>query len=195
MTFYTGTQTEVLFANGFAYPAANASASTAQNLLAGASGKYQQPLFPGGFFQQGRTGQVATVDFSCILAGHGDPDRDVHRRAGHHARARSPAVPTLVACTAFPRTSSGPGGTVHGHIDISNWGSGYGTSSVATNLWSTISLIVNNGSTPGGYRGGRPDAAGDHRLLGEPVVVPDGDVHHVQRPATPARSSKSSFSA
>lgn len=148
MTFYSGTQTEVIFANGFAYPAANASASTAQNLLAGVTGKFQQPLFPGGFFQQGRTGQVASVDFSCILATTATPTVTFTAGLDTSAGTLSSGT-TLVACNAFA-TSAWSGGTVHGHIDISNFGSGYGTSSVSTNLWSTISLIANNGSTTGG---------------------------------------------
>ena len=141
------TQTEVIFANGFAYPAANANSTSAQSLMTGASGKYQQPVFGGGFFQQGRSNQVASADFSCILATTATPN--VTFTAGLNTASNNISGSTLVACNAFA-TSAWSGGTVHGHIDISCFGSGYGTSSVSTNLWSTISLIANNGSTAGG---------------------------------------------
>lgn len=138
----------MLFANGFAYPAANASSSSAQSLVTGASGKYQQPYFPGGFFQQGRTGQVAAVEFAVILAGQGSATTATFT-AGLNTAANTIGGSTLVAANAFTCTSFASG-TVHGRVIISNFGSGYGTSSVSTNLWSTMSAIFNNGSTTGG---------------------------------------------
>lgn len=144
ISFYSGTQSELLFANGFAYPAANASSSSAQFLMTGASGKYQQPYFQGGFFQQGRTGQVAKAEFVITLAGQGSATTATFT-AGL-ATAANTAGSVLVAANAITCTSMS-GGIVHGEVVISNWGSGYGTSSVATNLQSTIDLRFNNGAT------------------------------------------------
>jgi len=138
----------VIFANGFAYPAAAASSSSAQSLMTGATGKYQQPVYWGGFWQQGRSNQTSTIDFSVILAGQGSATTAIFT-AGLNTASNNISGSTLVACNAFTCTSFSSG-TVAGHIEISNFGSGYGTSSVATNLWSTISLIANNGSTTGG---------------------------------------------
>lgn len=147
VSFYTGTQSEVIFANGFAYPTANANSTSAQSLIAGASGKYQQPVFYGGFFQQGRTGQVAAAEFAVILNTSGTPN--VTFTAGVNTSSNNVSGSTLVATNKFA-TSSWSGGTVYGRLIISNFGSGYGTSSVSTNLYSTMSVIANNGSTTGG---------------------------------------------
>jgi hypothetical protein len=58
MSFFTGTQSEVLFAGPEADYAAVASAvTTAQFLMTGASGDFQQPYIPAGFFQMGRRNQ------------------------------------------------------------------------------------------------------------------------------------------
>ena len=145
MTFYTGSQTEVLFANGFAYPAANASASTAQNLLAGASGKYQQPLYPGGFWQEGRSNQVSVVDFAISLSGQGSATTATITAALDTSAGTLTSDAVLLAFPAFTCTSFSSA-TVIGRLLISNWGSGYGTSSVATNLQTSGSLVVYNAS-------------------------------------------------
>src|SRR5216684_3361026 len=147
MSSYTLTNTEVIFSNGFAYPIANANSTSAQSLITGASGKFQQPYFPGGFWQQGRTNQVATAKFAIILATTATPNVTI--TAGLNTAPNNISGSTLVACNAFA-TSARSGGIVHGEVTISNFGSGYGTASVSTNLQSTISLIANNGATTGG---------------------------------------------
>lgn len=138
MSFYTGTQTEVLFSNGFAYPAANASSSTAQSLIAGASGKFQEAVFPGLFFQSGRTGQVASVDFALLITGQASATTATIT-AGLATSSNNVSGTTLVASSAFTVTSWSSGSAV-GKILISCFGAGYGTSSVSTNLWSSLSL-------------------------------------------------------
>ena len=117
MSFLTGTQSEVMFANGFTYPTANASSAAAQSLITGASGKYQQPFFPGGFFQQGRTGQVAKAEFTITLGGEDRDDRDHHRRAEQAANTISGGA-TLVAANAVTCTSFASS-TWHGELLIS----------------------------------------------------------------------------
>lgn len=140
MSYYTGTQAEVIFANGFAYPAAAASSSAAQNLMAAASAKNQQPLFPGGFFQQGRQNQVAAVDFAVILSGQGSATTATFT-AGLATTSGTISGSTLVAASAFTCTSYSSG-SVMGKIIISCFGAGYGTGATGTetNLWSSVSL-------------------------------------------------------
>ena len=154
MSFYTGTNAEVIFANGFAYPIANANSTSAQALITGASGKYQQPLFPGGFFQQGRTGQVAAIEFAVALATSGTPN--VTFTAGLNTASNTIAGGTTLVSNIKFATSTWSGGTVHGRVIISNFGSGYGTSSVSTNLWSTMSLIAQPGTGAGVAAAGGP---------------------------------------
>jgi hypothetical protein len=140
ISFYTGTSCETIFANGFAYPIANASSSAAQSLVAGASGKNQMPLLPGGFFQQGRSNQIVTVDFTVILATSGTPS--VLFTAGINT---SPTVggQTLVSTNTFA-TSTWTNAAVYGRVLISNFGSGYIGSGTITNLWSTMSVTAQN---------------------------------------------------
>jgi hypothetical protein len=142
-SFYTGTQSEVLFANGFAYPIANASSSAAQNLMAAASGKNQQPLFPGGFFQQGRAGQVAAVDFAIIMSGQASATTATITAGLNTNSGTISGSSTLVASSAFTMTSYASG-SVMGRIIISCFGAGYGTGATGTetNLWSSISMTA-----------------------------------------------------
>jgi hypothetical protein len=148
VSFYTGTQSEVIFANGFAYPAAAASSSAAQNMMAAASGKNQQPVFPGGFFQQGRQNQVVAVDFSVIVAGQGSATTMTITAGLNTNSGTISGSSTLVASQAFTITSFAAG-TAAGRIIISNFGSGYGTGATGTetNLWSSMMIALNNGGT------------------------------------------------
>lgn len=143
MAYFTGS--EVLFANGAAYPAANAASTSAQSLITGASGKFQQPVFYGGFFQQGRTGQVAKAEFTITLAGQASATTATFT-AGLNTAPNNVSGSTLVAANAITCTNFASG-IVHGEVLISCFGSGYGTSSVSTNLSSTMDVRFNNGST------------------------------------------------
>jgi hypothetical protein len=157
VTFYTGTQSEVVFSSGFAYPTANASSSGAQNLVAGASGKYQQPVLFGGFFQQGRTNQALSADFAVILSGQGSATTAIIT-AGLATSPQSTTTAsgsTLVAANAFTCTSFASA-TVMGRLIVSCFGAGYGTSSVSTNLWSSMSIGYQNAGSAGGTVLGGP---------------------------------------
>lgn len=83
MSFFTGTQMEVLFAGPATYQAAGAgtagwvqaaaSATTQQNLVTGASGASGavdtvQPQLPAGFLQQGRANQLVHVTATGIVS-------------------------------------------------------------------------------------------------------------------------------
>jgi hypothetical protein len=154
VSFYTGTNAEVLFANGFAYPIANANSTSAQALITGASGKYQQPVLYGGFFQQGRSGQVAAVDFSIIMSTSGTPNATI--TAGLNTASNSIAGGTTLVAAGKFATSTWSSATVMGRIIISNFGSGYGTSSVSTNLWSSMTVNAQNANGTGVVACGGP---------------------------------------
>jgi hypothetical protein len=164
MSFLTGTQSEVMFANGFTYPTANASSAAAQSLITGASGKYQQPFFPGGFFQQGRTGQVAKAEFTITLGGQGSATTAIITAGLNTAANTISGGATLVAANAVTCTSFASS-TWHGELLISCFGAGYGTSSVSTNLSSTLDIRFNNGSTT------QPSASGGGVTLGGPTAL------------------------
>jgi hypothetical protein len=68
--------------------------------------------------------------------------------AGLATTANNVSGSTLVALPAFTCTSFSSG-TVFGHLLISNWGSGYGTSSVSTSLQSSGWLAYTGNSTNG----------------------------------------------
>lgn len=149
MSFYTGTQAEVLFSGPPAnYAAAAASSSAAQSLVTGATGNYQQPLLPGGFFQEGRTNQLVRVTFSGVLAGQSSATTAIFT-AGLNTAANTIGGSTLAAVNALTVTSFASG-AFFGEFLIQNRGSGYGTSSVSTNLLTGGYAAVQNGSTTGG---------------------------------------------
>lgn len=154
MSFYSGTQSEILFANGAAYPAANASSAAAQSLIAGASGKFTQPLFPGGFFQFGRNGQVVSVDFAAALTGQASATTALFT-LGLSTTSNNIAGSTLVSTGTFTVTNFASA-TIMGRAVISCFGAGYGTSSVSTNLVSSLNVAYQTGNTAGASALGGP---------------------------------------
>jgi hypothetical protein len=144
VTAYTSTQTEVAFANSQAFPAANASSSSAQNLLAGSSGDYEQPVYWGGFWQQGRSNQISTVEFVITLSGEGSATTATFGAGLNTAAGTITSGKTLLTFPAFTCTSFSSA-TVKGRLLISNWGSGYGVTS-ATNLQTSGDFIAYNAS-------------------------------------------------
>lgn len=146
MSFYTATQCEALFSGPPAnYVAAATSAATAQSLVTGASGNYQQPLIPGGFFQQGRTNQLVTGEFSILMSGQASATTATII-AGLNTAANAIGGSTLLTMPALVVTSFASG-TVYGNFMIQNRGSGYNTSSVATNLLSSGWVMGSGNST------------------------------------------------
>lgn len=134
MSFYTGTQSEVLFSGPpAAYTAGGSTSTAAFNLTAGASGNFQQPLLPGGFWQQGRTGQLAQWEMYLLVTAQATATT-LTVVVGLDTAANSIAgLSTLISFPAFTVTSYTSGGIYLSGI-IQNRGSGYGTASVATNL-------------------------------------------------------------
>jgi hypothetical protein len=133
MSFYTGTQSEVLFSGPPAtYTTGGASSTAAFNLTVGSTGNYQQPLFPGGFWQQGRTGQLASFEGVLTVSGQGSATT-LTVVLQLDTAANTIGGSTLLSFPAWTITSYSAGSIYFGGI-IQNRGSGYGTSSVATNL-------------------------------------------------------------
>lgn len=134
MSFYTGTQSEILFAGPpAAYPAAGASGTAAVTAFAGGSGNYQQPLFPGGFWQQGRSSQCASVDIYATMTGQASATTATLVLQLNTSPNSISSPSTLLSIPAITITSDSSAPLVI-HADLLNRGSGYGTSSVATNL-------------------------------------------------------------
>jgi hypothetical protein len=142
MSFYTGTQSEVLFAGPPAAGYSLTGASTASQFLAflGSTGDFQQPLFPGGFWQQGRTGQLASFEIYGICSTGASITLaltlTLNTASGVVAGSVLTTFPTvtLATVTNIPFMLRGV---------ILNRGSGYGTSSVATNLWTSAEYVFN----------------------------------------------------
>jgi hypothetical protein len=151
VSFYTGTQMEVLFAGPPSnYPAAAAASAAAQNLMVGASADFVQPYFPAFFWQMGRQNQLAHATFFGIMTGQA---------------SATTATITAQLCTAANTSTAGTGGgslvaspaiTV---TSISNqpWqfdvytlarGAGYGTTATSTNLFSFGDLTINGAAAP-----------------------------------------------
>lgn len=145
MSFYTGTQMELLFSGPPAnYPAAAAAVSTIQNTMTGASADFVQPYLPAFFWQMGRQNQAIHATFFGIVTGQ--------------ASATNMTL-TAQLCTASNTTTTGTGGgtlvastaTVVTSLSNQPWqfdvftlsrGAGYGTSATSTNLLSFGDLQV-----------------------------------------------------
>jgi hypothetical protein len=144
MSFYTGTQSEVLFAGPpAAYPAEGASTGSAFAAFTGATGNYQQPLFPGGFWQQGRTGQMASVEIYGTITGQSSATTLALVLGLVTSPNSIASIATLLTYPTLTVTSFSSAPFFLGAV-ILNRGSGYGTSSVATNLNTSGSYIVNS---------------------------------------------------
>lgn len=136
MSFYTGTQTEVLFSGPPSnYPASGSSSTSAVNAMVGATGDYSQPLLPGGFFQQGRQNQLVTVEFAGALTAQASATTATFV-LGLDTAANTIGGSTLLTYPALTVTSYSAG-TIYGSAIIQCRGTGYGTSSVSTSLISS----------------------------------------------------------
>jgi hypothetical protein len=149
MSFYTGTQSEVLFAGPpAAYAAAGASTASAFIAFLPGTGNYQQPLFPGGFWQQGRTGQTASVDIYATINGQVSATTLTLILGLNTAANSVSSLSTLLTLPALTVTSFA-NAPIWIHADILNRGAGFGTSSVSTNLTTSGMYLEGAGPTPG----------------------------------------------
>lgn len=133
MSFQTGTQEEVLFAGPpAAYTTGGASSTSVFALTAGATGNFNQPLLPGGFFQQGRNGQLVTVEAWLQVNGQASATTLTLTLA----LATTPNQTTGSTLVAFPAltVTNYVNGGIRLRASILCRNAGYGTSSVSTNL-------------------------------------------------------------
>jgi hypothetical protein len=145
MSFYTGTQSEVLFSNPAAYPAEGASSTSAVLLLTGASGNYQQPLFPGGFWQQGRQNQVVTGYMAGVISAEGSATTATVT-LGLATANNTASTETLGAFPAFTITSFAAGPFVL-WFAVQARTVGYGTSATSTSLETSGYIMASGNST------------------------------------------------
>ena len=85
------------------------------------------------------------VEFVILLSGEGSATTATLGAGLNTAAGTITSGKTLLTFPAFTCTSFSSA-TVKGRLLISNWGSGYGTSSVATNLQTSGDFIVYNAS-------------------------------------------------
>lgn len=135
MSGYTLTQGEVLYSGPPSnYPAAGASGTTEVSAMVGATGDYSAPYFPGGFWQQGRQNQLASFKFCMAVSAQASATTlTVRLRLNTAANSFTTSDPLLLAFPAITVTSYSSG-SVWGEGFVQCRGTGYGTSSVATNL-------------------------------------------------------------
>jgi hypothetical protein len=136
---------EVVFSGPPAsYTAANAASVAAQSLVATGTGDYQQPMFPGGFWLEGRTDQLVSFEFCATMTGQASATTATFiagLAAGSQAGSGGSALLTYPALTI----TSYAAGTIYGSGIIQCRGAGYGTSSVSTSLLSS-GLILGTGN-------------------------------------------------
>ena len=135
MSGYTMTQTEALFSGPPSnYPAAGASSTSEVSAMVGASGDYAQPYWPGGFWIQGRQNQVSTFKFCLAVSGQSSATTlQVRLRANTAPNAFTTSDPLLLAFPAVTVTSYSSG-TIWGEGFVQCRGTGFGTSSISSNL-------------------------------------------------------------
>lgn len=135
MSFQTGTQEETLFAGPTAaYTTGGASSTSVFALTAGATGNFQQPLLPGGFFQQGRSGQLVSVKAYLTVSGQASATTlTITLGLATSPNQTSVTGGVLLTFPALTVTNFSSGG-IRLSADIICRGAGYGVSSVSTSL-------------------------------------------------------------
>ena len=141
MSGYTMTQTEVLYSGPpSAYPAAGTSSSSEVSAMVGATGDYSQPYWPGGFWQQGRQNQLSSFKFClAVTAESSATTLTIKLRANTAPNSFTTGDPLLLTFPALTVTSYSSG-TVWGEGFVQCLGTGFGTSSVSTNLLTSGTL-------------------------------------------------------
>lgn len=155
MSGYTMTQMEATYSGPPSnYPAAGASGTTEVFAMVGATGDYSQPYWPGGFWQQGRQNQVSSFKFCFAVSAQASATTlQIRLRANTSPNAFTTSDALLLTYPAVTVTSYSSG-TVWGEGFVQCRGTGYGTSSVATNLLTSGTLSgFGNSLSVGGAAG------------------------------------------
>lgn len=137
MSFVSGSQTELIWSGPSAsYAAQAAVSSSAQFLMPGVTGAFEQPFIPANFWLMGRRNQRVRIELAGVLTGQASATTAILTIG--LATAANTATPgtgggALVATAAATVTSfSGVGWRVD--ADLLSRNIGYGTTSVSTSL-------------------------------------------------------------
>jgi hypothetical protein len=139
MSGAAGPFTELLWSGpSVSYAAQAAAASTAQFLMPGASGAYEQPYIPVNWWQVGRRNQRARIELGGVLNSTGGTATTAIFTVGL-ATASNTATPgtgggALVATSAITVTSFAANSGWWVTADLTSRMVGYGTSSVSTSI-------------------------------------------------------------
>lgn len=134
VTYETGTQTEVLWAGPpAAFATGGTSSSSAFALTAGGTGNYQQPVWRGLLFQQGRQNQVITMEGFIQLSGQASATTFTTVIGLNTSAGQATISGTLLSLPALTVTNFSSGSIWFKTTTICR-GFGYGTSSVSMNL-------------------------------------------------------------
>jgi len=134
VTFDTGTQSEVLFAGPpAAYTTGGTSTASAFALTAGATTNFQQPVIRGLLLQPGRNNQLITLEGWVQLTGQASATTFTISVGLNTTPGGTSLTATLLTFPAITVTNYS-NGSIYFRTSTINRGSGYGTSSVATNL-------------------------------------------------------------
>ena len=163
MSFVSGSQTELVWSGpSVSYAAQAAASASAQFLLPGATGAFEQPFIPANFWQMGRRNQRLRIEMAGVLNSTGG--------------TATTAIFTLgLATGSTPNTATpGTGGgalvasspmTVTSFVANSGWrmtadvlarNVGYGTTSVSTSLITDAVVQCCQPATAGGVTGTGP---------------------------------------
>lgn len=141
MSFVSGSQTELLWAGPSAsYAAQAAASSSAQFLLPGATGAFEQPFIPANFWTMGRRNQRLRIEMAGVLNSTGGTGTTAIFTVGL-ATAPNTATPgtgggALAATGPMTVTSFAANSGWRLGLDVLSRNVGYGTTSVSTSLLS-----------------------------------------------------------
>jgi hypothetical protein len=153
VTWYDGVPAALLFTNTAAYPAAAASSAAAQNLMAGATGAYEQPNIPFGYLQQGKIGQVLVGVAVGTITGQSTATTATWTLGmfpggtGSASAAGSIAGTSVLATAAYTITSfSAVAWELQFQTSFRTVG--WGTTTVSTSPYTTGQFTINASSAP-----------------------------------------------
>jgi hypothetical protein len=154
MSFVSGTQTELVWSGpSVSYPAAAAASSSAQFLMTGASGAFEQPFIPANFWTMGRKNQRVRIDMAGVLNSTGGTATTAIFTLGLTTAPNTLTPGTgggnLVATTAMTVTSFPANSGWRLQADLLSRNIGYGTTSVSTSLLTDaeVKCVIPAGTT------------------------------------------------
>jgi hypothetical protein len=151
MSFVSGTQAELIWSGpSVSYAAVAAASSSAQFLLAGGTGAYEQPFIPANFWQMGRRNQRARISMSGVLNSTGGTGTTAIFTLGLATAPNTNSTGAVVLATTSAMTVTSFAANSPWRLDaeILTRNVGYGTASVATSLLTDAAVDTVNVSVP-----------------------------------------------